>query len=112
MDLLEDEDAKKRLQGMFPGALFTSAETGAGMAELRAEIDRRLRAEEREVILTISASESKSLALMHEIARVDDVAYENGSAEVRLRVNGPNFGRLLRLEGVEVLQTSRVREIE
>ncbi|HEX9641474.1 MAG TPA: GTPase HflX [Candidatus Krumholzibacteria bacterium] len=112
IDLLKDEDALERILVMFPGALFTSAVTGKGMEELRGEIDGRLRAEEREVILRLPATEAKSLALLYEVARVADVCYENGSAEVRLLVDGPNFGRLLRLAGVEILQTRRVRENE
>lgn len=109
MDLLDSQERVDRLQLLYPDADFVSAQTGDGFQALFAAIDHRLRAEERQLILRLPTTAQQSIARLHELGRVDDIRYENGAAEVRLRVDGPNFGRVLQLDGVELLETMRQR---
>jgi GTP-binding protein HflX len=85
-------------------ALFTSAVTGEGLDDLVAHIDDRLRREERRLILQVPAAEGRSLASLHELAEVVDITWEGACATITLRVDSENYGRILQLPGVEILE--------
>ena len=102
-----DELGPERLAGLRheqPDALFTSAVTGEGLDELLAHIDDRLRREERRIVVQVPAAEGRSLAVLHELTDVLSVEWEGPCATVTLRVDSENYGRVLQLPGVEVLE--------
>jgi GTP-binding protein HflX len=102
-----DELDPERLAGLRheqPDALFTSAVTGEGLDELLAHIDDRLRREERRIVVQVPAAEGRSLAVLHELTDVLSVEWEGPCATVTLRVDSENYGRVLQLPGVEVLE--------
>ncbi len=92
------------LQHLHPDALFVSAHTGAGVSELVDRVAARLRSEERELCVRLSSGNGRSLAQLHEFGEVGEVHYEEGSAIVRLRVDPQNYGRVMQIEGLEVLE--------
>ena len=92
------------LARMHRDAHFTSARTGEGVDRLLEAVSARLRREERHLVVRVSSANGRSLALLHELADVSGVHYENGDATVTLRVDPPNYGRVVQLEGVELLE--------
>ena len=103
IDTLEDAQ-RERLMRSRPEVLLTSAHTGEGLDVLLEAIDRRQRREERELLVRLPHAQGRSIARLHELGEVSAVAYENGHAEVRLRVDAENYGRVMQLEGIEVLE--------
>jgi GTP-binding protein HflX len=87
-----------------PGALFTSAATGEGIQALLAHVDDRLRQEERRLVLQVPAAEGRSLAVLHEVADVLEIEWVGACAIVTLRVDSTNYGRVVQLPGVEILE--------
>ncbi len=100
---------RDRLAQAYPDAVFTSAVTGEGVNELLDEVALRLRSEERHLVVNVPNDQQRSLAQLHELADVSSIEYEDNHAVVRLRVNGPNYGRLLQLAGVEIVEVARHR---
>jgi hypothetical protein len=49
------------------------------------------------------------VARLHELGDVQQIQYEDGHAEIRVHVNGPNYGRVLQLDGIEILEIARRR---
>jgi GTP-binding protein HflX len=102
-----DQLGPERLEGLRheqPDALFTSAVTGEGLDELLAHIDDRLRREERRIVVQVPAAEGRSLAVLHELTDVLSLEWDGPCATVTLRVDSENYGRVLQLPGVEVLE--------
>ena len=87
-----------------PKALFTSAVTGEGLDELVEHIDDRLRREERRLVVQVPAAEGRSLAILHELSDVIETEWDGPCATVTLRVDSENYGRVLQLPGVEILE--------
>jgi GTP-binding protein HflX len=103
IDLL-DRERLDALRHEHPDALFTSAHSGAGLDELVQHIDDRLRREERRLIVQVPAAEGRSLAILHELSDVLELEWDGPCATVTLRVDSENYGRILQLPGVEVLE--------
>lgn len=101
--------ALARLRQQYPDALFTSALDGSGLGDLTGAIETLLRGQERTVLLRVAPDQPRSLALLHELGDVLSVEYEDDTAVVQLRVGGPNYGRILQLEGLEILEVARYR---
>jgi len=99
-----DERRLESLRQEYPDALFTSAVTGEGLETLLARIDERLRSEERRMIVQVPAAEGRSLAILHELTDVIDLEWDGPCATVTLRVDSENYGRVVHLPGVEVLE--------
>jgi GTP-binding protein HflX len=97
-------DGIEALRHEYPDALLTSALTGAGLENLLAHVDDRLRREERRLIVQVSAAEGRSLAALHELADVIDLTWDGPCATVTLRVDSENYGRIMQLRGVELLE--------
>jgi GTP-binding protein HflX len=97
-------DGIEALRHEHPDALLTSALTGAGLENLLAHVDDRLRREERTLIVQVSAAEGRSLAALHELADVIDLTWDGPCATVTLRVDSENYGRIMQLRGVELLE--------
>ena len=99
-----DAEQLQALKHEQPDALFTSAVTREGLKELLAHIDDRLRREERRLIVQVPAAEGRSLAVLHELSDVIEVHWDGPCATVTPRVDSENYGRVLQLPGVEVLE--------
>ena len=99
-----DEESLDALRHEQHDALFTSAHTGEGMAELMQYIDSRQRKEERRLIVQVPAAEGRSLAALYELSDVVELDWDGPCATVTLRVDSENYGRILQLPGVEVLE--------
>jgi GTP-binding protein HflX len=97
------------VQSEFPQSIAVSAQNGAGFEELLQAIAARQHGLERVVKLRIPAEETRSIALLHEYSHVERLEWRNGSAWIEARVDGPGFGRILKLSGVELLETARIR---
>lgn len=95
---------RETLMHLHSDASFTSAHSGEGVDTLVERIAARLRREERELRVRLDSGNGRSLALLHELGNVREVAYEDGSALVRVRVDRPNYGRVVQLDGIEVLE--------
>jgi len=108
IDTLSDV-ALARLRQRHPDALFTSARDGRGLDDLTGAIETLLRRQERTLLVRVAPDQPRSLALLHDLGDVVSVEYEDDTAEVRLRVGGPNYGRILQLEGLEILEVARYR---
>ena len=109
-DLIGDEELRD-LHAEFPESVAVSARSGVGIEELLDAVAERQRELERTVILRLPIQESRSLALIYEYAQVENVEWEDGSAIVAARVDGPGFGRIMQLVGVELLESARVRRV-
>jgi GTP-binding protein HflX len=99
-----DPDRLSALRLDHPDALFTSALSGAGLDELLEHIDDRLRREERRLVVQVPAAEGRSLAILHELSDVVELEWDGPCATITLRVDSENYGRVLQLPGVEVLE--------
>ena len=99
-----DEELRANLHRLYPRALFTSARTREGLDALLEQMASRLRLEERHMIVRVPSSNGRSLAMLHQYADVKDTVYENGAAIVTLRVDRENYGRVVHLEDVVVVE--------
>jgi len=92
------------LRDRHSAATFTSAESGEGVDVLLEEIGGRLRRDERGLRVFVPTAHPRSVAQLHELGRVSTVDWEDKGATVQLRVNGPNYGKVIGLPGVEILE--------
>jgi GTP-binding protein HflX len=109
IDLVAEPQRLEELAQRYPDALFTSATAGTGIAALHEEVRSRLRGEQRELLVAVETSQSRTLAQLHALAEVLSVEYDHDQAHVRLRVDGPNYGRVVRLPGLQILEVARRR---
>lgn len=103
IDLLHP-DQLEALQHEYPDALFTSATTGVGLEDVLRHIDGRLRREERRLVVQLPASAGRELAALHELGDVIGTEWVGESATVTLHVGSENYGRIMQLPGIEVLE--------
>ena len=109
IDALEDQGWVEETRHQWPSALFTSALNGEGIADLLEEVATRRRAGERSVVLTVDHRHPRSLAQLHELGEVLEVDYDQRPPRVKLRVDRANYGRMMQLPGVRVLEVTRHR---
>ncbi|WP_378145832.1 GTPase HflX [Cnuibacter sp. UC19_7] len=88
-DLLSDDD-RLVLRGLEPGALFASARTGEGIAELRDAIARRIPMPSIEVDLLVPYERGDVVTMLHERNIVLSTDYEEGGTHVKALIN-PEF---------------------
>lgn len=98
------ESAVENLRARHPEAVFTSAVDGSGMEGLMAAVDERLRRDERRLTVRIANEHPRSVAQVHALADVSEVEYDDEAAEVSLRVSGRNYGRIVGLPGLRILE--------
>ena len=79
-DAIKDPSLLALLHGHHPHALLVSARTGDGLDRLRAEVDRRMRGEQRRMILSIPAHDGKALSFLERFAEVHERRFEDGRA--------------------------------
>jgi len=102
-DTIEDVQ-RDGLRRLYPNALFTSAHSGEGLEELLGELDKRLRREERHMVVRVPSGNGKTLSRLYEVADVKDTVYENGAAIITLRVDRENYGRVVHLDDLTVVE--------
>jgi GTP-binding protein HflX len=82
-----DEETLLRLKRDWPDAIFVSARTGAGIADLRAAIEARLPRPAVEVLACIPYERGDLLARVHERGEVLESAHQEAGTLVRARVD-------------------------
>jgi GTP-binding protein HflX len=87
---LVPEDDRLVLRGLEPNAIFVSARTGEGIAELLAAIDQILPRPSVEVDLLVPYERGDLVTLLHEKNTVLSTEYEESGTHVRALVN-PEF---------------------
>lgn len=80
-DLLSEED-RLVLRGLAPGAVFVSAKTGEGIAELKALIDATLPQPQHKITALVPYSEGALVNELHERNRVLTLEYRDGGTEI------------------------------
>lgn len=104
-----DDAARESLAFRYPDALLTSASTGEGIEALLDAILERLRQGERELELRVDSDQPRTVARLYELGEVLAIEYEPTHTEVRVRVDGPSFGQVMKLPGVELVEMARYR---
>jgi GTPase len=92
-DLL-DEAARLVLRGLEPTAMFVSARTGEGVAELQQRIADLLPQPDVELELLVPYDRGGVVAFAHANARVVDTAYEEDGTRLSLRATEPVAAQL------------------
>jgi GTP-binding protein HflX len=80
IDAVEDHAALTVARQNHPAALLISAHTGEGLDRLQAEVDRRMRGEQRRMTLSVPAEDGKALSFLESFAEVLDRRFEDGRA--------------------------------
>lgn len=80
IDRVRDEALLPVLRHKYDGAIFLSALSGAGLAELVETVGKRLRGEQATMTLSLPAKEGKALAFLDRFAEVNNIIYEDGRA--------------------------------
>ncbi len=75
-----DPAALSLLRGQFAAALPISACTGAGLVELRAAVDARMRGEQQRITLSVPAHDGKALGFLERFAEIHERRFEDGRA--------------------------------
>jgi GTP-binding protein HflX len=86
VDAVRDPSFLTVLLGQFPDALPISAQTGEGLADLAAEVDRRMRGEQQHVRLSVPAGDGRALGFLERFAEVYDQRYEDGRVLLDLAI--------------------------
>ena len=81
---LVDENDRILLRGLEPGAVFVSARTGEGIAELRARIAELLPYPDVELDILVPYDRGDLVSLAHQRARVVDTSYEEAGTRLSL----------------------------
>ena len=77
-DAVRDHAALTVVRQNHPDALLISAQTGEGLDRLRAEVDRRMRGEQRRMTLSVPAQDGKALAFLESFAEVLERRFADG----------------------------------
>ena len=92
-DLIDDTQ-RLVLHGLAPDAVFVSARTGEGIAELKARIDATLPVPDREVTVIVPYERGDLVAELHERNRVLETEYVEQGTRVRAYVGGETLAKL------------------
>ena len=92
-DLIDDTQ-RLVLHGLASDAVFVSARTGEGIAELKARIDATLPVPEREVTVVVPYERGDLVAELHERNRVLETEYVEQGTRVRAYVGGETLAKL------------------
>jgi GTPase len=92
-DLL-DEETRLVLRGLEPSALFVSARSGEGVAELQQRISDLLPQPDVELELLVPYDRGAVVSFAHANARVIDTAYEEAGTRLSLRATEPVAAQL------------------
>jgi GTP-binding protein HflX len=81
-DQIIDPAVRTVLSTRYDGALFTSATTGEGAAELVAEVTRRLLGDQRRLTVEVNCANGKALAFARKHMTVESETYEGAFARI------------------------------
>jgi GTP-binding protein HflX len=90
-----DSDTLLRLRGIAPDAVFVSARTGEGIADLRGVVEQRLPRPDIEVSVLLPYTRGDLVARVHDEAEVLDTEHTAAGTLIRARVR-PALARKLR----------------
>jgi len=85
VDAVEDQSIFADLIHHYKPSVFTSAIRGIGLTQLLHEIQTCIKAEAGEEEVRISINETRTIAMIHEIADILKISYEDGVAVIRFR---------------------------
>ena len=80
IDAVRDDAALAVLRHKYPAALFASARRGDGLEPLQNEVDRRMRGEQRRIVLSLPAHDGRALGFLERFAEIYDRQFEDGRA--------------------------------
>jgi GTP-binding protein HflX len=81
-DQILDPAVRTVLSARYDGALFTSATTGEGAAELIAEVTRRLLGDQRRLVVEVNCANGKALAFARTHMTIESETYEGAIARI------------------------------
>jgi GTP-binding protein HflX len=81
-----DDATRVILRNQYADGLLVSARTGDGLDAVAAEVERRLRGEERPMTLSLPAGDGKALDFVERFAQVDDRLYEGERLTLEVRI--------------------------
>jgi len=94
VDLLHDDDRRLLLRALEPSAIFVSARTGEGVAELQARIDELVPSPDVLVDLLVPYDRGDIVASLHDRGRILTTEYVEGGTRITAMVNGMDEGSL------------------
>jgi GTP-binding protein HflX len=80
VDAVADEAAFTVLRAKYPEVLLVSARRGDGVERLQAEVDRRMRGEQRRMVLSVPAHDGRALSFLERFSEVLERRYEDDRA--------------------------------
>ncbi len=92
-DLIDDTQ-RLVLHGLAPDAIFVSARTGEGIAELQRALAEALPVPDREVTVTVPYDRGELVAELHEKNRVLETEYSEDGTRVHAYVGGETYAKL------------------
>lgn len=104
MDLVDEELFRNRYSRHYPDAIFVSAKSKEGWAELRDTIVKLMAGEERIVKVSIPISNLQCLGRFHRTKSVIEQTFEADICQAVLRVKEEELNRLLSREGAVLLE--------
>ncbi len=81
-----DDATRAILRNQYDDALLVSAVTGFGLEEVAAEVERRMRGEERPMSLSLPAGDGKALDFLERFAHVERREYEGDRLLLEVRI--------------------------
>lgn len=103
VDRVTDVLALRVLEDRLPGALRVSAVTGEGLDRLGKAVLDAVEKRSRDVIVVADPGNGRLLARLREWGSVDEIAYPDGEARVRMRLPPRHFAPVRR-EGGTILE--------
>ena len=94
VDLLHDDDQRLLLRALEPSAIFVSARTGEGVAELQARIGELVPSPDVLVDLLVPYDRGDIVASLHDRGRILTTEYVEGGTRITAMVNGMDEGSL------------------
>ncbi len=92
-DLLDDAE-RITIQAEFPDAVFVSATTGAGIADLDAAVAAQLDHWSLKLDVSVPSGAGKLLAELRRVSRIEDESFEGANWHARLRIGPRQWGML------------------
>ncbi len=80
IDAVRDDAALAVLRHKYAAGLLVSARRGDGLEPLRDEVDRRMRGEQRRIVLSLPAHDGRALGFLERFAEIHGRQYEDGRA--------------------------------
>jgi len=103
MDMVDEELFKNRYSRHYPDAIFVSAKTKEGWAELRDAVVAHMTGDERIVKVAIPISNLQCLSQFHRTGSVVEQTFEADICHAVLRLKDEELNRLVSREGATLL---------